>query len=72
MLFRSTSSPLIIKAIGNPDTLESALSIKWGIVWQLRNYDYLVNLNQDKNVTIPKYRRVKEFIYARPVEENLQ
>jgi uncharacterized protein YlxW (UPF0749 family) len=68
----STSSPIVIKAIGNADTLESALSIKWGIVWQLRNYDYIVNLTQDKNVVIPKYRRVKEFIYASPVEEKLQ
>jgi len=67
----STGSPIIIKAIGNPDTLESALSIKWGIVWQLRNYDYIVNLTQDKEVQIPRYRRVKDFIYATPVEEAL-
>ncbi|MGM0396373.1 MAG: DUF881 domain-containing protein [Bacillota bacterium] len=64
----STGSPIIIKAIGNPDTLESALSIKWGIVWQLRNYDYIVHLTQDKEVQIPRYRRVKDFIYASPVE----
>lgn len=66
----STSSPIIIKAIGNPDTLESALEIKQGIVWQLRNYDYLVNLRQDKNIEIPKYRNVKDFIYGDPVEED--
>ncbi len=68
----TTTTPLIIKAIGNPDTLESALSIKWGLVWQLRNYDYIVSLTKDKNVVIPKYRRVKDFIYASPVEERLQ
>lgn len=66
----STGSPIIIKSIGNPNTLESALSIKWGIVWQLRNYDYIVNLTQQKDIQIPKYRRVKDFIYANPVEEN--
>jgi uncharacterized protein YlxW (UPF0749 family) len=65
----SKSSPIIIKAIGNPDTLESALAIKWGIVWQLRNYGYIVNLTQDRNITIPKYSKIKTFIYANPVEE---
>ena len=67
----STSSPIIIKAIGNPDTLESALAIKRGIVWQLRNYDYIVNLTQDKNISIPKYRKIKDFIFANPVEVNV-
>ncbi|HLR21024.1 MAG TPA: DUF881 domain-containing protein [Tissierellaceae bacterium] len=65
----STSAPIIIKAIGDPDILESALGIKHGIVWQLRHYDYLVNLRQDKNINIPKYRNVKDFIYGDPIEE---
>ena len=65
----SNSSPIIIKSIGNPDTLESALAIKRGIVWTLRSYDYIVHLTQDKNISIPRYRKVKDFIYAVPVEE---
>lgn len=68
----SNSSPIIIKAIGNPSTLESALSIKGGMIWYLRNLDYLVHLRQDKNVNIPRYRRVKDFIYASPVEEGVK
>ena len=66
----STSSPLVIKAIGNPNTLESALAIKRGIVWQLKSYNYMILLTQDKSVTIPKYRKVKEFKYSEPSEEN--
>lgn len=66
----SNSSPIVIKAIGNPNTLESALSIKHGIIWQLRNLDYVVHFRQDKNTTIPRYRKVKEFIYATPIEES--
>src|SRR5699024_11368263 len=54
----STSAPIIIKAIGDPDILESALGIKHGIVWQLRHYDYLVNLRQDKNINIPDRKSV--------------
>lgn len=64
----STNSPIVIKAVGNPQTLESALNFKGGIVQQLRDYDYLVHLNQEVKVTIPKYRKIKEFIYSSPVE----
>lgn len=65
----STNSPIVIKAIGNANTLESALSLKWGIVWQLRNYNYIVHLTKDQEVEIPRYRRVKDFVYASPLEE---
>ncbi len=66
----SISSPIVIKAIGNSNTLESALAFKRGIVHTLEYYDYTVNLVQDTNVKIPKYRKLKEFIYAKPVEED--
>lgn len=65
----STSSPIVIKAIGKPDTLESALVFKGGLVWQLRNYDYIININQEKKIVIPKYRKIKEFIYSKPMED---
>lgn len=64
----SIGPPIVIKAIGDPSTLESALAIKRGIVWTLEYYDYNVHLTQEKNVKIPKYRKLKEFIYAKPVE----
>lgn len=67
----STSPPIVIKAIGRPETLESALNLKGGIVTILRNYDYLVQVNQEKNIVIPKSRKIKEFIYANPAEENV-
>ena len=65
----STNTPIIIKAIGNSQTLESALTLKGGIVQQIRDWDYLVQINQEVNVKIPKYRRNKEFIFASPVED---
>lgn len=66
----SINSPLVIKAIGNPSTLESALAIKRGVVWQLKSYNYMTLLTQDKEVTIPKSRKVKEFKYGEPSEED--
>jgi len=65
----STNAPIIIKAIGKPETLESALNLKYGIVEALRDYDYLVQVNQEKNIVVPKYRKIKELIYSNPVEE---
>lgn len=66
----STNSPIIIKAIGDPQKLEAALNLKGGIVQILRYYDYLVQVNKEKIVQIPKYRKIKEFIYSSPIEEN--
>lgn len=65
----SNNSPIVIKAIGNPDILESALAIKRGIVWQLRNYNYMVNLSSEEKVVIPSYKKVEEFIFSTPVGE---
>lgn len=65
----SINSPIVIKAIGDPETMESALSIKRGIVWTFRYYDYTVNLIKDDNIRIPKYRKLVEFVYSQPVEE---
>lgn len=68
----SESSPIIIKAIGDVEKLESALNLKGGIVQYLREWDYLVQVTQEKNINIPKYKKIKEFIYANPTEENKQ
>lgn len=66
----SIDSPIVIKAIGDPSTLESALALKRGIVWTLEYYgDYTVHLSQEKDIRIPKYRKLIEFIYAKPAEE---
>ncbi len=64
----STNSPIIIKAIGNPSILESALMLKGGIVWRLRRYNYIVHLEQEKDILIPKYKKIREFKYAIPNE----
>lgn len=64
----SVGSPITIEAIGDPETLESALSLKRGIVWTLEYYDYNVKLKKDKELKIPKYRKIFEFNYAKPIE----
>lgn len=54
--------PITIKAIGNKQTLESALRIKYGIVWEIEKYyNYKVDINSDDNISITGYdKKIKE------------
>lgn len=66
----SIGAPITITAIGDPDTLESALALKRGIAWTLEYYDYDVLIQKEKTISIPKYRKIKEFIHSKPVESD--
>lgn len=66
----SISPPIVIKAIGDPALLESSLALKGGILWHLEYYtDYIVQIKQEKNIMISKYKKTKEFTYAKPLPE---
>ena len=64
-----TNTPIVIKAIGDVKTLESVLTIKNGIVDVLRYSDYNVQVRKENKVEISKSKKVKELIFAKPVEE---
>lgn len=66
----SVNSPLVVKAIGDPELLESALSIKRGILWTFEYYDYGVKLEKKEKLEVPKYRKIKEFKYSEIVESD--
>lgn len=64
----SLGPPFIIKAIGKPDTLEFALRIKGGIIWYMeRSLNLSIQIKQQQKIEIPKYRKIKEFRYANPI-----
>ncbi|KNF09918.1 hypothetical protein CLPU_1c00830 [Gottschalkia purinilytica] len=66
----SFGAPFVIKAIGKSEDLESALRVKGGIIWYMeKGFNLQVNIKQDKNIVIPRYKRVKDFIYSKPSEE---
>jgi len=66
----SYGPPFVIKAIGKPDDLENSLRIKHGLIWRMENLLNLdIHIKQEQNIVIPKYRKIKEFRYAKPVEE---
>ncbi|RKD27674.1 Uncharacterized conserved protein YlxW, UPF0749 family [Caminicella sporogenes DSM 14501] len=65
-----TAPPFIIKAIGNPDTLESVLNFRFGIVWDMReNYLLQVNIRKLDEVVIPRYNDIVKFRYAKTINE---
>ena len=54
--------PFILRAIGNPDTLEASLNIRYGILWELKNnFGISSRIEKRKTVELPMY--VKEIVY---------
>ncbi len=66
----STAPPFVIKAIGNPETLESALNFRFGIVWEMReNYNLHVNIKKMDELVIERYNEVIKFTHAQSKDE---
>lgn len=62
--------PLEIRAIGNPDTLEATLNIRYGVLWDLRNrFKINANIEKSENIILPRYTRQMEFRYSQTVED---
>lgn len=62
-------TPFKIKCIGNSDILESALNIRFGIIYQLRNeWNLDVDVKKEDNIEISRYNKTIEFKYAKPLE----
>ena len=67
----ATAPQYYIKAIGNPTTMENAISIRGGIVETLKkNYNLTVDISTDEDLVIPRYNGVITFRYAKPVTES--
>lgn len=68
-----TAPPYTIKALGNPQTLESTLTIRYGIVETMRNnYGLQVELAKHEEIEIPRYNGVIKFRYAKPVDTSTE
>ncbi|MBO8159326.1 DUF881 domain-containing protein [Thermosyntropha sp.] len=62
------SPPFEIRAIGNPDMLESGLMIRGGIVEMLKVGGMQVNIQKMEKISIPAYNGKLKFKYSTPVE----
>lgn len=62
------SSPYVISAIGNPDTLASALELPQGVLTDIQAIDpNMVKVVKKNNIHIPAYTGSLVFRYAKPV-----
>lgn len=53
------SEPILIKAIGNPDTLASALQIKYGIEWEMEKYyNVVVEIEKKEEIKINQHSEI--------------
>jgi len=63
-----TAPPYIIKAIGNPDTIESTLTIRFGIIEQMKSYNLRISIEKMEQIEIPRYSGILKYRYAEPLE----
>lgn len=63
------AAPFVIRAIGDPDTLESALRISGGAIDQVGLYGIEVTVKRDDKVKIGRYTGATSFKYASAAEE---
>lgn len=66
--YQKVAAPFEIKAIGNAQYLESALTIKNGISDVMRNLGVGINITRHDKVDIPKYEGSLNFKYGVPNE----
>lgn len=62
--------PVVIKAIGDMDTLEAAMNFRYGILWEMRNYYGIeAQVRKNESIEIPRYTGLIEYNYAETVKE---
>ena len=66
--YQKVAAPFEIKAIGNAQYLESALTIKNGVIDVLNGYGLKVTLTRESNISIPKYDGALSFNFAKQGE----
>ncbi len=63
------AAPFVIKAIGDPDTMEQSLMMRSGIVSELENFQIEVTVVKSQDITVEASRQNLTFTYAVPVKE---
>lgn len=62
------TTPFLIKVIGNADTLEGALTGRFGIVSIIREKNYQIDIKKMEKVTVPRYKGILDYRYSKVVE----
>lgn len=64
--------PYVIKAIGNPQTMENALRMRGGVVETLQFWGILINIKKAEDIVVPAYKGTFRFDYAKETKEGGQ
>ena len=64
---RRYAAPYVVFAIGDPDTLYSALTMRNGAVDVLSQWGITVKVTASDQLLIPKYNGTVEYQYAKPI-----
>ena len=67
---RRLASPFIISAIGNPQTLESALKLRGGVLENFKFWGIKADVAQSDVVKVPAFRGNRTFEYAKTVTDD--
>jgi len=62
-----TAPPIVIRAIGDPQILESGLKMRGGIVESLAFWSINVNIKREEEIYIPAFKGGFKFEFAKPV-----
>jgi uncharacterized protein YlxW (UPF0749 family) len=60
--------PFIIQAIGDPDTLETSMKMRGGIIEYLQVFGIQVNIKKQASIDMPAYIGPIQFKYFKPVK----
>ena len=63
----SIAPPFIIRAVGDPDKMESGLNIRGGVVDILKHWGIEIAIKKVENMVIPRYAGTINFHFAKPV-----
>ena len=66
-----TAPPIVIRAIGDTQTMESGLRMRGGIVESLSFWGINVTIKREEEVYIPAYKGTFRFDYAKPVPKKV-
>lgn len=62
------TTPFVVKVIGNAETLEGALTGRFGIVSIIREKSYQIDIKKMEKVTVPRYKGIIDYRYSNVVE----
>ena len=64
-----SSPPYVIKAIGDPQSLDVSLKMRGGVIETLKFWGIQVQTKKEESITVPAYKGTFHFEYAKPFEE---